>query len=199
MGIAKECLLLNTILTVRDSHTATHGAFGCLAFGIGTSEVEHVLATQCLQQNKSKTMKVHFDSALPFGTTAKDMTLCVIHKTGVGGGVGHVIEYMGDAIRSLSMEGRMTVCNMAIEGGARAGIIAPDQTTFDYLKDKTYAPKGDLWDLARENWGKLYDEDADFDNQVVIQEEDLVPYVYLGNQSCTIRWSNRQSSCSRRL
>ena len=164
-----------------DSHTATHGAFGCLAFGIGTSEVEHVLATQCLQQNKSKTMKVHFDSALPFGTTAKDMTLCVIHKTGVGGGVGHVIEYMGDAIRSLSMEGRMTVCNMAIEGGARAGIIAPDQTTFDYLKDKTYAPKGDLWDLARENWGKLYsDEDADFDKQVVIKEEDLVPYVTWG-------------------
>ena len=164
-----------------DSHTATHGAFGCLAFGIGTSEVEHVLATQTLQQEKSAVMKAYFDTELPLGTTAKDMTLALIHKTGTGGGVGYVIEYMGPAIKSLSMEGRMTVCNMAIEGGARAGLIAPDETTFDYLKDKIHAPKGHLWQQALANWKELYsDKEVTFDKEVTISEEDLVPYVTWG-------------------
>ncbi len=173
--------LPGTTIVCGDSHTATHGAFGCLAFGIGTSEVEHVLATQCLQQSKSKIMKVYFDSALPFGTTAKDMTLCVIHKTGVGGGAGHIIEYTGKAIDNLSMEGRMTVCNMAIEGGARAGMIAPDTTTFEYLKDKLHSPKEEHWDLAMEHWKTLYsDADAVFDKEVIIKEEDLMPYVTWG-------------------
>lgn len=164
-----------------DSHTSTHGAFGCLAFGIGTSEVEHVLATQTLQQNKSAVMKACFATDLPFGTTAKDMTLALINKTGTGGGSGYVIEYVGEAIEKLSMEGRMTVCNMAIECGARAGMIAPDEVTFEYLKDKIYAPKKELWELAMKNWKELYtDKQASFDKEVIIKEEDLVPYVTWG-------------------
>ena len=164
-----------------DSHTSTHGAFGCLAFGIGTSEVEHVLATQTLQQNPAKSMKAYFNTELPFGTTAKDMTLALIHKTGTGGGTGYVIEYMGPAIESLSMEGRMTVCNMAIEGGAKAGMIAPDEKTFEYLKNKTYAPKGENWQKALDYWKSLHsDEGVVFDKEVIIKEEDLMPYITWG-------------------
>ena len=135
-----------------DSHTATHGAFGSLAHGIGTSEVEHVLATQTLIQKKSKNMKVEITGALRPGVTAKDITMNVIGKTGTAGGTGYVIEYCGQAIEDLSMEGRMTVCNMAIEGGARAGLIAPDQKTFDYCYGRPNAPKGSDWDLALSNW-----------------------------------------------
>ena len=164
-----------------DSHTSTHGAFGCLAFGIGTSEVEHVLVTQTLQQNPSATMKVDFNTDLPYGTTAKDMTLSVIHKTGTAGALGHVIEYTGAAIRALSMEARMTVCNMVIEGGGRAGMIAPDETTFEYLKDKSHAPKGKQWEQALAYWKTLYSDDGvKFDKTVTIEQEDLVPYVTWG-------------------
>ena len=138
-----------------DSHTATHGAFGSLAHGIGTSEVEHVLATQTLIQKKSKNMKVEITGSLLPGVTAKDITMNVIGKTGTAGGTGYVIEYCGQAIEALSMEGRMTVCNMAIEGGARAGLIAPDQKTFDYCNGRPNAPKGSDWDLALENWKGL--------------------------------------------
>ena len=169
------------VIVCGDSHTATHGAFGALAFGIGTSEVEHVLATQTLPQRPPKTMAVTVEGELPADVTAKDLMLGILHRIGTGGGVGHVIEYRGEAIRSLSMEGRMTVCNMSIEGGARAGLIAPDETTFDYLKDKPYAPKGEDWDLAVEEWRSLRtDEGAVFDKEVVIQAADLVPYVSWG-------------------
>src|SRR5687767_13160825 len=164
-----------------DSHTATHGAFGALAFGIGTSEVEHVLATQTLPQARPRTMAVTVEGALPSDVTAKDLMLGILNRIGTGGGVGHVIEYRGDAVRSLSMEGRMTVCNMSIEGGARAGLIAPDETTFEYLEGREYAPKGDNWEAAVEEWEKLpTDEGAEFDKEVVIQAEDLVPYVSWG-------------------
>ncbi len=169
------------VLVCGDSHTATHGAFGALAFGIGTSEVEHVLATQTLPQRPPKTMAVTVEGELPADVTAKDLMLGILHRIGTGGGVGHVIEYRGEAIRSLSMEGRMTVCNMSIEGGARAGLIAPDETTYSYLKDKPYAPKGEDWDRAVEEWSSLRtDEGAVFDKEVVIQAEDLVPYVSWG-------------------
>jgi 3-isopropylmalate/(R)-2-methylmalate dehydratase large subunit len=169
------------VIVCGDSHTATHGAFGALAFGIGTSEVEHVLASQTLPQRPPKTMAVTVEGELPADVTAKDLMLGILHRIGTGGGVGHVIEYRGEAIRSLSMEGRMTVCNMSIEGGARAGLIAPDETTFEYLKDKPYAPKGEDWDLAVEVWRSLRtDEGAVFDKEVVIQAEDLVPYVSWG-------------------
>ncbi|PYE84543.1 3-isopropylmalate dehydratase large subunit [Pseudoroseicyclus aestuarii] len=164
-----------------DSHTATHGAFGALAHGIGTSEVEHVLATQTLIQSKSKNMKVEITGQLMPGVTAKDITLSVIGHTGTAGGTGYVIEYCGEAIRSLSMEGRMTVCNMAIEGGARAGLIAPDQTTFDYVKGRTHAPKGEQWDAALEWWKTLKsDEDAHWDKVVTIRGEDIAPVVTWG-------------------
>jgi len=144
-----------------DSHTSTHGAFGALAHGIGTSEVEHVLATQTLITRKSKNMKVEVTGQLPPGVTAKDITLSIIGKTGTAGGTGHVIEYCGEAIRSLSMEGRMTLCNMAIEGGARAGLIAPDETTFEYVKGRPHAPKGAQWEAAVAWWKTLRsDEDA---------------------------------------
>src|ERR1700726_351305 len=135
-----------------DSHTSTHGAFGALAFGIGTSEVEHVLATQTLPQQRPATMAVEVDGVLPAGVTAKDVVLAIIGHIGTSGGMGHVIEYCGPAIRALSMEGRMTVCNMSIEAGARAGMIAPDDTTFAYLEGRPHAPKGELWDQALENW-----------------------------------------------
>ncbi|MFK7944875.1 MAG: 3-isopropylmalate dehydratase large subunit [Paracoccaceae bacterium] len=164
-----------------DSHTATHGAFGALAHGIGTSEVEHVLATQTLVQKKSKNMKVDIPGTLPPGVTAKDITLTVIGETGTAGGTGHVIEYTGDAIRALSMEGRMTVCNMAIEGGARAGIVAPDDTTFDYLKGRPRVPQGEMWDKAVAHWRTLFtDEGAHFDKVVTIRAEDIAPVVTWG-------------------
>ncbi|MBL4807053.1 MAG: 3-isopropylmalate dehydratase large subunit [Rhodobacteraceae bacterium] len=164
-----------------DSHTATHGAFGSLAHGIGTSEVEHVLATQTLIQTKSKNMKVEITGKLSSGVTAKDITMAVIGETGTAGGTGYVIEYCGEAIRDLSMEGRMTVCNMAIEGGARAGIIAPDQTTFDYVKGRPHAPKGAEWDMAMEQWKSLFtDEDAEFDLVLTLKGEDIAPLVTWG-------------------
>ncbi|MEM7075774.1 MAG: 3-isopropylmalate dehydratase large subunit [Pseudomonadota bacterium] len=164
-----------------DSHTATHGAFGALAHGIGTSEVEHVLATQTLIQTKSKNMKVEVTGQLRPGVTAKDITLSVIGETGTAGGTGHVIEYCGEAIRTLSMEGRMTVCNMAIEGGARAGLIAPDETTFAYLKNRANSPKGEMWDKAVEWWRTLYsDDDAHWDKVITIRAEDIAPVVTWG-------------------
>ncbi|KFE35147.1 3-isopropylmalate dehydratase large subunit [Thioclava atlantica] len=164
-----------------DSHTATHGAFGALAHGIGTSEVEHVLATQTLIQKKSKNMKVEITGKLRPGVTAKDITLSVIGATGTAGGTGHVIEYCGEAIRDLSMEGRMTVCNMAIEGGARAGLIAPDETTFEYIKGRPHAPKGAQWEAALNWWKTLYtDEGAHFDKVVTIKGEDIEPVVTWG-------------------
>ncbi|WP_334063652.1 3-isopropylmalate dehydratase large subunit [Limimaricola cinnabarinus] len=164
-----------------DSHTATHGAFGALAHGIGTSEVEHVLATQTLIQSKSKNMKVEITGRLAPGVTAKDITMAVIGRTGTAGGTGYVIEYCGEAIRSLSMEGRMTVCNMAIEGGARAGLIAPDQTTFDYVKGRPHAPKGAQWEAAMEWWKTLHsDDDAHWDKVITIPGEEIAPLVTWG-------------------
>ncbi|WP_182708908.1 3-isopropylmalate dehydratase large subunit [Thermomonospora cellulosilytica] len=164
-----------------DSHTSTHGAFGALAFGIGTSEVEHVLATQTLPQIKPKTMAVTVDGALPEGVTAKDLILAIIARIGTGGGQGHIIEYRGEAIRGLSMEGRMTVCNMSIEAGARAGMIAPDEKTFEYLKGRPHAPQGAEWDKAVEYWKSLRtDDDAVFDKEVVIDASTLTPYVTWG-------------------
>ena len=164
-----------------DSHTATHGAFGALAHGIGTSEVEHVLATQTLIQKKSKNMKVEITGKLQPGVTAKDITLAVIGETGTAGGTGYVIEYCGEAIRDLSMEGRMTVCNMAIEGGARAGLIAPDETTFEYVKDRPHAPKGAQWEAAMNWWKTLFtDEGAHFDKVITLRGEDIAPVVTWG-------------------
>ena len=164
-----------------DSHTATHGAFGALAHGIGTSEVEHVLATQTLIQKKSKNMKVEITGKLQPGVTAKDITLAVIGATGTAGGTGHVIEYCGEAIRSLSMEGRMTVCNMAIEGGARAGLIAPDEKTFEYVRGRPHAPKGAQWEAALAWWKTLFtDDDAQFDKVLTIRGEDIAPVVTWG-------------------
>ncbi|MDO6584103.1 3-isopropylmalate dehydratase large subunit [Salipiger sp. 1_MG-2023] len=164
-----------------DSHTATHGAFGALAHGIGTSEVEHVLATQTLIQKKSKNMKVEITGKLRPGVTAKDITLSVIGKTGTAGGTGYVIEYCGEAIRDLSMEGRMTVCNMAIEGGARAGLIAPDETTFNYVKGRAHAPKGAQFEAALAWWKTLYsDDDAHWDKIVTLKGEEIEPVVTWG-------------------
>lgn len=164
-----------------DSHTATHGAFGALAFGIGTSEVEHVLATQTLQQRKAKSMAVTVNGELPFGVAAKDIILAVIAKIGTAGGTGYVIEYRGSAIEALSMEGRMTVCNMTIEAGARAGMIAPDETTFAYLKGRPMAPQGTEWDEALAAWRELgTDDGAVFDAEVVIDASTLEPYVSWG-------------------
>jgi len=164
-----------------DSHTSTHGAFGALAFGIGTSEVEHVLATQTLPLIRPKTMAVTVEGDLPPGVTAKDLVLTIIAKIGTGGGQGHIIEYRGAAVRGLSMEGRMTVCNMSIEAGARAGMIAPDETTFAYLQGRPHAPKGDDWDRAVEAWRQLHtDEDASFDREVVIDATTLTPFVTWG-------------------
>ena len=164
-----------------DSHTATHGAFGALAFGIGTSEVEHVLATQTLLQTKPKTMNVVIDGTLKPGVTGKDIILALIAKIGVGGGTGYVIEYSGPAIRSLNMEARMTVCNMSIEGGARAGMIAPDDTTFEYLAGRPFAPKGADWDAAVEAWKKLpTDEGATYDKTVILNADTLEPMITFG-------------------
>jgi 3-isopropylmalate/(R)-2-methylmalate dehydratase large subunit len=170
-----------------DSHTATHGAFGALAFGIGTSEVEHVLATQTLPQTRPKWMSVTVEGEIPAGVTAKDVILAIIGHIGTGGGIGHVIEYRGSAIRSLSMEGRMTVCNMSIEAGAKAGLIAPDETTFDYLKGRANAPKGDSWDEAVADWKSLVtDEAAKFDKEVTIDAATLQPHVTWGTNPAQV-------------
>jgi 3-isopropylmalate/(R)-2-methylmalate dehydratase large subunit len=164
-----------------DSHTSTHGAFGALAFGIGTSEVEHVLATQTLPQSRPKTMAVNVEGELPFGVTAKDVVLALIAKVGTGGGQGYVVEYRGSAIRALSMEGRMTICNMSIEWGAKAGMIAPDQTTFDYVQDRPHAPQGADWDAAVAYWSTLRtDDDATFDAEVDLDATQLSPFVTWG-------------------
>ncbi|NCY26654.1 MAG: 3-isopropylmalate dehydratase large subunit, partial [Alphaproteobacteria bacterium] len=164
-----------------DSHTSTHGAFGALAFGIGTSEVEHVLATQTLIQRRAKNMLVRVDGKLPAGVTAKDITLAVIGRIGTAGGTGYVIEYAGEAIRSLSMEGRMTVCNMSIEAGARAGLIAPDEKTFEYLKGRNLAPKGADWDKAVAYWRSLpSDPGATYDAEIVLNAADIAPQVTWG-------------------
>jgi 3-isopropylmalate/(R)-2-methylmalate dehydratase large subunit len=164
-----------------DSHTSTHGAFGALAFGIGTSEVEHVLATQTLPLAPFKTMAITVDGQLPPGATSKDIILAIIAKIGTGGGQGYVLEYRGEAIRGLSMEARMTICNMSIEAGARAGMIAPDETTFAYLKGRPHAPEGEDWDAAVEYWKTLKsDDDAQFDAEVVLKASDLEPFVTWG-------------------
>src|SRR5664279_4214178 len=164
-----------------DSHTSTHGAFGTLAFGIGTSEVEHVLATQCLVQGESKTLHILVHGKRPKGVTAKDIILAIIGKIGIGGGTGHVAEYGGEAIRSLSMEGRMTVCNMTIEGGARAGMVAPDDTTFAYLEGRPFVPRGQEFHQAVERWKLLKsDEGARFDMTVELQAEQIAPQVTWG-------------------
>ena len=164
-----------------DSHTATHGAFGSIAFGIGTSEVEHVLATQTLPQERPKWMSVTVDGELPEGSTAKDIILAILGEIGTGGGIGHVIEYRGSAIQALSMEGRMTVCNMSIEAGAKAGLIAPDDTTFEYLQGRQHAPSGENWDAAVADWRTLYsDDDAVWDREVVLDAAAITPHVTWG-------------------
>ncbi|HLU36856.1 MAG TPA: 3-isopropylmalate dehydratase large subunit [Thermomicrobiales bacterium] len=164
-----------------DSHTSTHGAFGALAFGIGTSEVEHVLATQTLPQNKPKTMAITIDGTLQEGVTAKDVILAIIGKIGTGGGAGSIVEYRGEVIRNLSMEGRMTICNMSIEGGAKAGMIAPDETTFEFIKGREYAPKGEDWERAVEDWRTLAtDEGATFDREVFLDGNAIRPHVSWG-------------------
>jgi 3-isopropylmalate/(R)-2-methylmalate dehydratase large subunit len=181
VGPEQGFTLPGTVIVCGDSHTSTHGAFGALAHGIGTSEVEHVLATQTLIQHKAKNMKVRVDGALPEGVTAKDIILAIIGEIGTAGGTGHVIEYSGEAIRALSMEGRMTVCNMSIEGGARAGLIAPDAKTFDYIKGRPRAPKAGAFELAKAEWERLYsDEDAYFDREVVLHAERLPPLITWG-------------------
>ncbi len=170
-----------------DSHTATHGAFGALAFGIGTSEVEHVLATQTLPQSRPKWMSVTVEGTLSPGVTAKDVILAIIGQIGTGGGIGHVIEYRGSAIRSLSMEGRMTVCNMSIEAGAKAGLIAPDETTFEYLKGREYAPSGAAWDQAVAEWRTLVsDEGAAWDKEVVIDAATIKPQITWGTNPAQV-------------
>ena len=164
-----------------DSHTSTHGAFGAFAIGIGTSEVEHVLATQILRQFKPKTMEIRVEGSLPAGLSAKDIVLGIIGKIGIGGATGHVIEYTGQAIRDLSMEGRMTVCNMSIEAGARAGMVAPDNKTFEYVKGREHAPSGGEFDKAVEEWKSLVtDQGAEYDQVVVIDADDLEPHVSWG-------------------
>ena len=164
-----------------DSHTSTHGAFGALAFGIGTSEVEHVLATQTLIQKRAKNMRITVNGQLPTGVTAKDMILKIIGEIGTAGGTGHVIEYAGEAVQSLSMEGRMTICNMSIEGGARAGLVAPDETTFNYIKGRPMAPKGENLDKAIAYWKTLFsDEGAEYDKEIVLKAEDISPTVTWG-------------------
>jgi 3-isopropylmalate/(R)-2-methylmalate dehydratase large subunit len=170
-----------------DSHISTHGALGALAFGIGTSEVEHVLATQTLPQIRPATMAVTVDGDLPTGVTAKDVVLAIIGRIGTGGGMGHVIEFRGSAIRSLSMEGRMTVCNMSIEGGARAGMVAPDDTTFTYLEGRRHAPKGRAWEQALEDWRSLpSDTGASFDKEVGLDAATLLPHVTWGTNPAQV-------------
>lgn len=170
-----------TTIVCGDSHTSTHGAFGALSFGIGTSEVEHVLATQTLPLNPFKTMAINIEGALPEGVTAKDIILAVIAKIGTGGGQGYVLEYRGSTVREMSMEARMTMCNMSIEAGARAGMVAPDETTFAYLKDREHAPQGADWDAAVQAWSELVsDDDAAFDAEIDIDASALTPFVTWG-------------------
>ena len=181
VGPEQGFTLPGTTIVCGDSHTSTHGAFGALAHGIGTSEVEHVLATQTLIQKKAKNMRVSVDGKLPDGVTAKDVILAIIGEIGTAGGTGHVIEYAGEAIRSLSMEGRMTVCNMSIEGGARAGMIAPDEKTYEFIKGRPKAPKGAAWDMAMRHWETLHsDEGAHFDTEVKLDGASLPPIVTWG-------------------
>ena len=181
IGPEQGATLPGMTIVCGDSHTSTHGALGALAHGIGTSEVEHVLATQCLIQKKMKNMLVRIDGELGYGITAKDVVLAIIGKLGTAGGTGYAIEFGGDVIRNLSMEGRMTVCNMAIEAGARAGMVAVDETTLEYVKDRPLAPKGEQWDLAVQQWQDLNsDDDAVFDEIVVLQGEDILPQVSWG-------------------
>ena len=181
MGPELGITLPGTVIVCGDSHTATHGAFGALAFGIGTSEVEHVLATQTLRQLKAKTMKVEVRGQVTDGVTAKDIVLAIIGKLGMDGGTGYVVEFCGQAIEALSMEGRMTLCNMAIEMGAKAGMVAPDQTTFDYLKGREFAPKDDVWEQAVAAWSLLKtDADAVFDAEVVLDANDIAPQLTWG-------------------
>ena len=181
IGPEQGLSLPGTTIVCGDSHTSTHGALGALAFGIGTSEVEHVLATQTLLQKPAKNMRVTVDGKLPVGCTAKDIVLAIIGKVGTAGGTGHVIEFAGEAIRALDMAGRMTVCNMSIEAGARAGMVAPDQTTFDYVKGRPYAPKGEAWDRAVAWWSSLpSDPGAHFDKEVVLDAAEIVPMVSWG-------------------
>lgn len=182
VGPEQGFTLPGTTIVCGDSHTSTHGAFGALAHGIGTSEVEHVLATQTLIQKKAKNMLVRVDGQLPDGVTAKDIILAIIGKIGTAGGTGYVIEFAGEAIRSLSMEGRMTICNMTIEGGARAGLIAPDEKTYEYFKGKPRAPQGADWDAALEYWKKLAsDEGAHYDETIVLDAANLPPIVSWGS------------------
>jgi 3-isopropylmalate/(R)-2-methylmalate dehydratase large subunit len=181
IGPEQGFTLPGTTIVCGDSHTSTHGAFGALAHGIGTSEVEHVLATQTLIQKKARNMRITVDGQLPSGVTAKDIILAIIGEIGTAGGTGHVMEYAGEAIRALSMEGRMTVCNMSIEGGARAGLIAPDEKTYAYLMDRPKAPKGADWDAARRYWDTLFSEDgAAFDREVKLDAAALPPIVTWG-------------------
>jgi 3-isopropylmalate/(R)-2-methylmalate dehydratase large subunit len=181
VGPEQGFTLPGTTIVCGDSHTSTHGAFGALAHGIGTSEVEHVLATQTLVQKKAKNMRVSVDGRLPPHVTAKDVILAIIGEIGTAGGTGSVIEYAGEAIRGLSMEGRMTVCNMSIEGGARAGMIAPDEKTFAFIKDRPKAPKGQAWDMAMKYWETLYSDDgAHFDREVKLDASSLPPIVSWG-------------------
>jgi 3-isopropylmalate/(R)-2-methylmalate dehydratase large subunit len=181
IGPEQGFTLPGTTIVCGDSHTSTHGAFGALALGIGTSEVEHVLATQTLIQSKARNMRVTVDGVLPAGVTAKDVILAIIGEIGTAGGTGHAIEYAGEAIRSLSMEGRMTVCNMTIEGGARAGMIAPDEKTFTYLKDRPMAPKAAVWDAALRYWETLHSDDgAVFNREVRLDAGRLPPIVTWG-------------------
>ncbi len=181
IGPEQGFTLPGTTLVCGDSHTATHGAFGALAYGIGTSEVEHVLATQTLIQTKSKNMRAVIDGKLPPGVTAKDIILAIIGEIGTAGGTGYALEYAGETIRSLSMEGRMTVCNMSVEGGAKAGFIAPDEKAFAYLKDRPRAPKGELWDEAMRYWETLRsDDDAHFDREIRLDAAKLPPLVTWG-------------------
>src|SRR5438309_5565741 len=177
IGPEQGFTLPGTTIVCGDSHTSTHGAFGALAHGIGTSEVEHVLATQTLIQKKAKNMRAVVDGKLPDGVTGKDIILAIIGEIGTAGGTGYVLEYAGDAIRALSMEGRMTVCNMSIEGGARAGIVAPDDTTLAYIEGRRFAPKGKDWEAALDYWRSLTtDDDAHFDKEVVIDAASLQPH-----------------------
>ena len=181
IGPEQGFTLPGTTMVCGDSHTATHGAFGCLAFGIGTSEVEHVLATQTMIQTKAKNMRVTVENDLPTGVTAKDMILAIIGKIGTAGGTGCVIEFAGKAVRRLSVEGRMTMCNMTIEGGARAGLVAPDEKTFEYLRGRPKSPKGAAWEAAVEYWKTLKtDDDANFENEVTLQAADITPQVTWG-------------------
>lgn len=181
MGPELGITLPGTVIVCGDSHTATHGAFGALAFGIGTSEVEHVLATQTLRQLKAKTMKIEVRGQVTDGVTAKDIVLAIIGKIGMDGGTGYVVEFCGEAIEALSMEGRMTVCNMAIEMGAKAGMVAPDQTTFDYLEGREFAPKGEDWVQAVAEWKTLKtDQGAEFDATVVLDAADIAPQLTWG-------------------